>query len=345
MEREALTAVLAEVVRIAPSLHRAGTFSAVVLEAIVRHATARPVQHSVETGSGASTLLFSHVSEDHTVFAMDFGTDSIRSIEHSPLLRREVVTFVEGPTQLMLPRHAFAHGLQLVLLDGPHGYPFPDLEYYHVYPHLDPDALLIVDDIQIPTITNLFDFISADEMFDLQEVVETTAFFRRTDAPTFPQTEDGWWTQRYNKRALEGTDTELLNLTPPERVEFPALFCLDQFGPVQEPLSVPGLRVPLDEHVVVAGWALDARRRRPAMAVDLVLDGATTYRATIGIARADVAAAYGDQAYVRSGFRARFPPGTVTAGSHELEIRVVVGGGREYYPAARMRFEVVQQET
>jgi hypothetical protein len=343
MEHNIVT-LLTEVVRIAPSLHKAGTFSARVLEAIVRHSTGRPVQHSVETGSGASTLLFSHLSEDHTVFAVDGGTDSIRSIETSPLLRREVVTFVEGPTQVTLPLHAFAHHLQLVLLDGPHGYPFPDMEYYHVYPHLDPDALLIVDDIHIPTITNLFDFVSADEMFDLQEVVETTAFFRRTDAPTFPRTGDGWWTQRYNKGAFEGTDAELLNLTPPERVELPALFYLDQFGPVRDPLAVPHMRVPLDEHVVVAGWALDARRRRPAAAVDLVLDGAP-YRASVGISRADVAAAHGDPAYVRSGFRARFPSGALTAGSHELEIRVVVSGGREYYPAARIRFQAVRQET
>jgi hypothetical protein len=341
MEHHAVRAVLTEVVRIAPSLHKAGTFSAGALEAIVRHATAKPVQHSVETGSGASTILFSHVSEDHTVFAMDGGTGSIRSIETSPLLRRESVTFVEGPTQLTLPRHTFAHRLQLALIDGPHGYPFPDLEYYHLYPHLDPGALLIVDDIHIPTITNLFDFISADEMFDLQEVVETTAFFRRTDALTFPPTGDGWWNQQYNKRALEGTESELLSLTMPERVELPALFYLDQLGPVREPLGVPHLRVPFAEHTVVAGWALDARRRRPAAAVDLVLDGAT-YRATVGISRADVAAAHGDQAYVRSGFHARFPPGAVAAGSHELEIRVVVNGGREYYPAARMRFEAVR---
>jgi hypothetical protein len=339
MEHNALT-VLAEVVRVAPTLHKAGTFSAGALEAIVRHATAMPVRHSVETGSGASTLLFSHVSEDHTVFAVDAGTGSVRSIQVSPLLRREAVTFVEGPTQVTLPRHTFAHRLQLALIDGPHGYPFPDLEYYYLYPHLDPDALLIVDDIQIPTITNLFDFISADEMFDLQEVVETTAFFRRTDAPTFPQTGDGWWTQRYNTRAFEGADAELLNLAPPERVECPALFYVDQFGPVQSPLGVPHMRVPVHEHVVVAGWALDARQRRPAVAVDLVLDG-VTYRATVGLSRADVAAAHSDQAYVRSGFRARFPPGAVTAGSHELEIRIVVSGGREYHPAARMRFEAV----
>jgi hypothetical protein len=93
------------------------------------------VRHSIETGSGASTLLFSHLSEDHTVFAMDAGTGSIRAIETSPLLRRETVTFVEGPTQVTLPLHVFPHRLQVALIDGPHGYPFPDLDYY-LYQHL-----------------------------------------------------------------------------------------------------------------------------------------------------------------------------------------------------------------
>jgi hypothetical protein len=170
MTHHALT-VLAEVKRIAPALHLAGTFSGAGLDALVRHASAAVVEHSIETGSGASTLLLSHVSGDHTVFAVDGGTGSIRSIENSPLLRPDVVTFIEGPTQRTLPPYQFSHRLQLALIDGPHAYPFPDLEYYFIYPHLDPGALLIVDDIHIPTITNLFEFLNADEMFDLKEVV------------------------------------------------------------------------------------------------------------------------------------------------------------------------------
>ena len=195
MEPEVLK-VLDEVIRIAPALHNAGTFSADTFRAIARHASARPIRHSVETGAGASTLLFSHMSPDHVIFAMDVGTNSVPAIESSPLLRREAVTLVEGPTQVTLPRHQFTDPLQLVLIDGPHAYPFPDLEYYYLYPHLERDALLIVDDIHIPTISNMFEFIRADAMFDLQEVVETTAFFRRTDAPTFSPVDDRWSTQQ-----------------------------------------------------------------------------------------------------------------------------------------------------
>src|SRR5690349_20424977 len=94
--------VLSEIQKIAPTLHGAGTFSASTLQAIARHASANPIRHSAETGSGASTLMFSHLSEDHTVFAIDAGTDSVRGVQRSPLLRAEAVTFVEGPTQLTL---------------------------------------------------------------------------------------------------------------------------------------------------------------------------------------------------------------------------------------------------
>ena len=335
-----MTNVLPEVIRIAPSLHKAGTFSAPALEAIVRHASMRPVQHSVETGSGASTLLLSHLIDDHTVFAVDEGTGSMRAIETSPLLRREAVTFVEGPTQVTLPRHTFPHRLQLVLIDGPHGYPFPDLEYYYLYPQLDPGALLIVDDIHIPTITNLFDFLSADEMFDLREVVETTAFFRRTDAPTFSPFGDGWWKQRYNQRAFESATAELLQGVPPDQIEVPTPSYLDRFGPFTDPIRFPHIEVPYGEELIVSGWALDARRRRPAAAVDLVIDG-ISYRTAVRIPRGDVAAAHGEKAYTRSGFSARFPPGTLTPGLHELELRVVIGGEREYYSAVRLRFGAV----
>src|SRR5215467_6559274 len=77
-------------------LHLAGTMSEGVLEEIWRRAAARDVRHSVETGSGVSTLLFSHMSPDHTVFAMDAGNGSIANTRNSPLMNRASVTFVEG---------------------------------------------------------------------------------------------------------------------------------------------------------------------------------------------------------------------------------------------------------
>jgi hypothetical protein len=171
-----------------------------VLWAIVRHAEkVGDIQHSVETGSGKTTLLFSHLSADHTVFAVDAGR-SIAQVKNSHLFNARSTTFVEGPTQRTLPNQTFACRHQLALIDGPHGYPFPDLEYYYLYPTIDIGGLLLLDDIQIPSIGRMFDVISADDMFELLEIVDdNTAFLRRTSAPLIHPEGDSWWLQGYNR--------------------------------------------------------------------------------------------------------------------------------------------------
>ena len=203
--------VVAEAARMPADWHGAGSLSGEVLAAIARHATARRVRRSVETGTGKSTLVISHCSDAHTVFAQDDRGhgDSLMRVQECPLLRRDTTTFVVGPTQRTLATHQFDAPLDLVMLDGPHGYPFPELEYYFTYPHLAEGALLIVDDIHIPTVFNMFAFLREDAMFRLEEIVHTTAFFVRTSAPLFNPLADGWWLQKYNERRFPITDSSL----------------------------------------------------------------------------------------------------------------------------------------
>lgn len=197
----AIGEILGRILEVQATLHTAGTVSADALAAIATHALARPIRNSAETGCGATTLLLSHLSQNHSVFALDIG-NSVSVVRKSAMLRPGVATFIEGPTQLTLPKHHFPEKLQLALIDGPHAYPFPDLEYFYLYPHLDTGALLILDDIQIRSIHNLFDFLRSDSMFRLDDVVRTTAFFSRTEAPTLDPLGDGWQRQHYNARTL-----------------------------------------------------------------------------------------------------------------------------------------------
>lgn len=192
--------VLEQILALPPNWHGAGSMTSGVLKAIARYAGGMDLQCTAETGSGKSSLLFSHLSKRHLVFAMDDGNGSVRRVQESPILRPGVVEFIEGPTQKTVPAHVFAELLQIGMLDGPHGYPFPHLEYYHFYPHLATGGLLIVDDIDIPSIHDMYKFLKKDNMFNLIEVVHTTAFFRRTDAPVFDPLADGWWLQGYNRR-------------------------------------------------------------------------------------------------------------------------------------------------
>ena len=215
-----LDEIVAQVSRLPADWHGAGSLSGEVLGAIARHASSRRVRHSIETGTGKSTLVLSHCSAAHTVFAQDDRGhgDSLMRVQGSPLLQRDAVTFVVGPTQRTLPSFSFRHPLDLAMLDGPHGYPFPELEYYFVYPHLAEGALLIVDDIHIPTVHHLFSVLREDEMFRLDAVVQTTAFFIRTAAPLFDPFADGWWLQHYNKRRFPARD-ELIPVTLIDRLK------------------------------------------------------------------------------------------------------------------------------
>jgi predicted O-methyltransferase YrrM len=189
---------LRQIIDLPISWHPLGGFDARTAETIVRICEGRDIAESIETGAGKSTLIFSHLSRHHTVFALDEG-ESLSMPLRSHLLRKDVVTAVEGPSQLTLPKHQFKP-LQLALIDGPHAYPFPELEYYYIYPHLEAGAILIIDDIDIPTINNLYQVLRADRMYRQIELVGKTAFLERTTAPLLdPIT--GWWKlQDYNHR-------------------------------------------------------------------------------------------------------------------------------------------------
>jgi hypothetical protein len=197
----ATEAIIERIRRVRPLLHGAGPLSSEALLALAEYARSRRIRRSVETGCGASTLLLSHLSDSHTVFSLDIG-GSLTSVRQSELLRRDSVEFVEGPTKLTLPAYQFHEPIQLALLDGPHSYPMPDLEYCYLLPHLEPAALLVLDDIQIRTIHNLFAFLRQSRLFRLDKVVGTTAFFTRTHVPPQDPLKDEWRLQTYNRRIL-----------------------------------------------------------------------------------------------------------------------------------------------
>jgi predicted O-methyltransferase YrrM len=186
-----------------PSWHANGSLNLAVIEELFRRASG--ALETAETGCGRSTLVLSHASKRHLVFACDVPsgedpeTHSLYQVRKSQLLKAEACEFVIGATQRTLPVFDFDREFDLVFLDGPHGYPFTELEYFYFYPHIKPGGWLVIDDIQIPTVANMVDVLKKDAMFSLDTIVRTTAFFRRTEARTFPPYADGWWEQGYNK--------------------------------------------------------------------------------------------------------------------------------------------------
>jgi hypothetical protein len=198
-------AIVEEIVRLnlGNAGHAAGAFPTRTLGAIEKILPSA-MEATAETGCGKSTILFSNISDAHVLFALDdryLGSDSsVLFYEGCPLTRLDRVQPVFGPSQQTLPHYNGFMTYDCVLIDGPHGYPFPELEYYYLYRYIREGGFLIIDDVHIPTVGRLADFIQEDDMFEMCKLIDTTAIFTRTSAPLFDPLGDGWWTQKYNQR-------------------------------------------------------------------------------------------------------------------------------------------------
>jgi predicted O-methyltransferase YrrM len=192
--------------------HAGGAFPSSVLRRL-EELMPKKMGASCETGCGKSTILFSNLSENHTVFCIDDTKEednsSINYFKTCPLTIDKAIELVLGPTQLTLPAYKKFKRYDVVLIDGPHGFPFPEIEYYYFYPHIKTGGLLIVDDVHIASIGHMADVIREDAMFELVELVSSTAVFRRTEAPTFDPTGDGWWLQNFNRRRIPANNDYL----------------------------------------------------------------------------------------------------------------------------------------
>jgi predicted O-methyltransferase YrrM len=182
--------------------HRAGSMAISVLESIARHCPS-DINLSVETGCGKSTILFSRLSKSHLSFALDdreYEHSSVDYFVKCPESARDRCKFVFGPTQATLSSFKFEQPIDVALIDGPHGFPFPQLEYHYLYPHMRAGSLLVLDDIQIPHIHDVFKLLACDDMWSLIEIPSgQAALFRRTGAPMVNPAGDDWWLQAYNR--------------------------------------------------------------------------------------------------------------------------------------------------
>ena len=99
-----------------------------------------------------------------------------------------------------LPDSAPPKRTNLVLLDGPHAYPLPQIEFAYLFPRIKLGGWLVVDDIQIPSVYELFCFLKRESSVAMEEVAVRTAFFRRIKvAESGP---DGWGLQGMNRHTI-----------------------------------------------------------------------------------------------------------------------------------------------
>jgi predicted O-methyltransferase YrrM len=111
----------------------------------------RPGMSTLETGEGLSTLLFALHRTRHTCVTPDGeAVERIREFARRHHLGLESVRFEVGPSQEVLPR-LDPDPLDLVLVDGGHGFPIPFVDWLYTAGRLRTGGLLVVDDTQLWT--------------------------------------------------------------------------------------------------------------------------------------------------------------------------------------------------
>lgn len=172
-----------------PGLHGDGEYWGLAWDALAWiERNVEPGMATLETGAGASTIVFAARGAVHEAVTPDSGEETriraecdARGIDHSQL------TFGIGPSQELLPRWT-PRELDLVLVDGAHGFPYPVLDWWYLAPHVKVGGQMLLDDAYLPAVASIVDFARASDAWAVEDAVSfRTARIRKLlDEPPPP---------------------------------------------------------------------------------------------------------------------------------------------------------------
>ncbi len=122
---------------------------------------------TLETGEGVSTILFALKGASHLcVSPNEYSVQRIKEFCATHRISTDRLQFTMTPSDVALPR---LNGLELdlVLIDGGHGFPIPFLDWHYTAQLLKVGGYLIVDDTQLWTGQVLKDFLITEPEWEV----------------------------------------------------------------------------------------------------------------------------------------------------------------------------------
>lgn len=167
--------------RTPPSLHGREEFWGLAWEALEwleQHVQSG--MSTLETGAGASTLVFAARGAVHQAVTPDPEEErKIRAACASRGIDDSRLTFRIGRSQDVLPALESAP-LDLVLVDGAHGFPYPILDWWYLAPRLKEGGRMLLDDAYLAPVAAIVDYVRASKSWELEEAVSfRTACIRK----------------------------------------------------------------------------------------------------------------------------------------------------------------------
>jgi hypothetical protein len=158
-----------------PGLHgsmQASEFWGLAWEALAFvERTVRPGMATLETGAGASTIVFAAAGAEHeAVTPSQDEADRILAECERRGIATDRLTFRIGSSADVL-RDWQPRELDLVLVDGAHAFPYPTLDWWYLAPHLRNGGLMLLDDAYMPPVAAVLDHLRHSNAWRLEQPV------------------------------------------------------------------------------------------------------------------------------------------------------------------------------
>jgi hypothetical protein len=139
-----------------------------------------PGARTLETGLGISTILFAASGAHHVCVApADYEIAHLRTYCEDRNISLDRVTFKVGFSQDVLPG-LVTEPLDLVLIDGCHGFPAPILDWYYSCRLLGRHGIVVLDDVPLPAVQLVDEILQLDPRWTALERGANWASYRRT---------------------------------------------------------------------------------------------------------------------------------------------------------------------
>jgi predicted O-methyltransferase YrrM len=157
---------------------------------------------TLETGSGGSTIVFAAAGCRHTAISPARDEhERVRAWCAARGIATEHVTFLAEPSHVALQRMWEPAPLDLVLVDGAHGFPHPALDWFLTAPHLRVGGHVLIDDAFLPSVSEVVRYLDASPAWQMVATPGYRTVVFRKDAEGIPF---DWVGSRFDRRPRFG---------------------------------------------------------------------------------------------------------------------------------------------
>ncbi len=139
---------------------------------------------TLETGAGASTVVFAANGAKHTTISpAPDEHQAIRDWCAQRGISTENVNFLAESSDTALTSGGWRpEPLDLALIDGAHLFPFPAVDWFYTAKHLKVGGMMVLDDAHLPSVATVARFLRSNPAWEDQGPISyRTVWFRKLD--------------------------------------------------------------------------------------------------------------------------------------------------------------------